>query len=163
MTSNPIGYAICRIGAIWAAVVGIGGVALEIATSLSSPIATESVSAYSIVMILIYFVLAFVLWHYAENISATRFPASDRAANARFDSDELVMVGMHLLGIYVLVMAVINIFQTETLTWLEYFGDTSSQSFVEMMSDRVVSMRVSNVVQVMIGIGLIIRGKRGLG
>jgi hypothetical protein len=73
-----------------------------------------------------------------------------------------VMVGMHLLGIYILVMAVINIFQTETLTWLQYFGDTSSQSFVEMMSDRAISMRVSNVVQVVIGIGLIIRGKRGL-
>ena len=162
MTSNPIGIAICRIGAIWATIVGIGGIVLEIATLLTSRVAAESMSAYSIVMILIYFVLAFVLWHYAENISATQYPASDRVTDGRFDSGELVMVGMQLLGIYILVMAVINIFQTETLTWLEYFGDTSSESFVEMMSDRAVSMRVANVVQVVLGVGLIIRGKRGL-
>ena len=72
------------------------------------------------------------------------------------------MIGMNLLGIYILVMAVIKIFQTETLTWLEYYGDNRGESFVEMMSDRAISMRVSNVVQVLLGIALIIRGKRGL-
>ena len=162
MTSNPIGIVICRIGAIWAVIVGIGGVGLEFATLLNSPSAADSVSAYSIVMILIYFVLAFVLWHYAESISSTRFPTPDRSTVGSFDSSELVMIGVHLLGIYILVMAVINIFQTETLTWLEYYGDSSSESFVEMMSARAVSMRVSNAVQAILGIALIIRGKKGL-
>lgn len=162
MTSNPMGIVICRIGAIWAAIVGIGGVGLEIATLLISPLAAESLSAYSVVMILIYFVLAFVLWHYAESISSTRFPTPDRATDGPSDSGELVMIGVHLLGIYILVMAVINIFQTETLTWLEYYGDSSSESLIEMMSARVVSIRVSNAVQVMLGIALIIRGKKGL-
>lgn len=162
MTSNPIGIVICRIGAIWAAIVGIGGVGLEIATLLTSPLAADSLSAYSIVMVLIYFVLAFVLWHYAESISSTRFPTADRVTDGPFDSGELVMIGTHLLGIYILVMGVISTFQTETLTWLEYYGDISSESFVDRMSAHAVSLRVSNALQIMLGIALIIRGKKGL-
>lgn len=162
MTSNPIGIVICRIGAIWAAIVGVGGVGLEIATLLTSPSAADSLSAYSVAMILIYFVLAFVLWHYAESIASTRFSTPNRAIDGSFDSGELLMIGVQLLGIYILVMAVINIFQTETLTWLEYYGDSSSESLIDMMSARVVSMRISNGVQVLLGIALIIRGKKGL-
>ena len=161
MNSNPIGIVICRIGAIWLALSALGNVGNAI-TTLSTYTELDAFIVMSLISILATFATAFILWHYAESISSTRFPTPDLATGNRVDSSQLVMIGTHLLGIYILVLGIISLVEIETIAWMQSSMYERSESFRETMSAHLVGGRVSSALQIVLGFALLIRGKRGL-
>jgi len=162
MASNPIGIVICRIAAIWLSVTGLVGIAPVISALLDTRVQVDSFFVYAIVSVLVPLISAFVLWHYAEGISSTRFGTIDPALGNGAEPRDLLMVGTQLLGIWVLVSGIVAVTQTETVAWMQgrLFED------IEMLDDRLaphtIGARVSNAVRIVLGLGLIVVGSQGL-
>lgn len=107
-------------------------------------------------------VVAFLLWIYADRISYIPFAAPRPATIGDFDSEELVGVGTHLIGIYVLAFGIISMFSTEALTLAQSSWFSDNEKIAETMSAHTISRRVSYVVQIIVGLALLIRGRKRL-
>lgn len=161
MTNNPVGFVICRIGAIF--------VATSAFTSLGymmEPLLSGSADLGSFLMFALItlgpLVAAFFLWMYADRISYIPFAAPRPATIGDFNSEELIGIGTHLMGIYVLAFGVISMFSTEALTLAQSSWFSDNERIIERMSAHTISRRVSYVVQIVVGIALLIRGKKRL-
>ena len=160
MTSSPIGIVICRAGAVLLAVSAFRGLGFMIGPLLSGSGELEFFLMFA-VMLVAPLASAFVLWHYAEQISAMPLLAPRTATIGDLDADELVGVGTHLIGIYVLVFGVVTLFGTEALAWAQSGMYEDSDSLRETVSPHTFGNRISYAVQIVLGLALLIRGKKG--
>ena len=161
MTPNPIGVVICRVAAIWLAVSALGGIALVISTLVTNPGELDSLFTYSVVTALIPLISAFVFWHYAERISSFRLGSPGMTFDDSLDADVLLSTGIFLLRIWILAIGVINVFQIETVAWVQSALYQDNEIITDGLSPHTIGGRVSNAVQIAIGVGLIAWGRKG--
>lgn len=108
-------------------------------------------------------VAAALLWAYADQISHIPYAPQHPATISDFDSEELVGIGIHLIGIYVLVFGVISMTSTESLALMQSSLFKERESISVSVSAHTIGNRVSYVVQILLGYFLLKRGKRRLG
>ena len=153
---------ICRVGAILVAISAIGGLGLAVEAMLDEPIHAGFLIRFALVL-LAPLVVAILVWMYADQISHIPFAAPRPSTIGDFDSEELVNIGTHLIGIYIFVFGVISMFSSESLALAYSSMFSDNESLRERMSTHTFSNRVSYVVQIVLGLFLIVRGKRMLG
>ncbi len=161
MINNPVGFVICRIGAVLVAISAFNSLGF-----VMEPLLIGSVELSSFLMIALItlapLVAAFFLWVYADRISYIPFAAPRPAKMSDFNLEELVGVGMHLIGIYILAFGIISMFGSEALTLAQSLWFADRIEITERMAAHAISRRVSYVVQIVVGLVLVIRGKRRL-
>lgn len=162
INNNPIGFVICRVGAVLVAVSAIGGLGFVIEPMLDGSIDLGYLLKLAL-MLLAPFIVAIFLWAYADQISHIPFAAPRSSSIGDFDSEELVRIGTHLIGIYVLSFGVISMFGTESLALAQSSIFKDSETIRESVSARTISSRVSYAAQITLGVALILRGKGRLG
>ncbi len=104
-----------------------------------------------VLMTLVPLVAAFLLWAYADQISHIPFAPQRPATIGDFDSEELVGIGILLIGIYVLVFGVISMAGTESLALAQSSWFKDNDSVLESVSAHTIGNRVSYVVQIVLG------------
>ena len=114
-------------------------------------------------MTIVPLVAAFLLWAYADQISHIPFAPQRPSTMGDFDLEELLSVGIQLIGIYVLVYGVISMARTETIALAQSSMFRDSDSLLDTVSAHTIGNRVSYVVQIALGYALLKRGKRGFG
>ena len=162
INNNPIGFVICRVGAVLVAVSAIGGLGLAIEPMLDGSLDLGYLIRFAL-MLLAPFIVAILLWSYADQISHIPFAAPRPSIMGDFDPEELVRIGTQLIGIYVLSFGVISMFGTESLALAQSSIFKDSETIRESMSSRTISGRVTYAVQIILGVALILRGKRRIG
>ena len=163
MSGNPIGIVICRIGAILLVVSSVQSLGFVIMPLLNSPAEIGEFAVMSALMVLAPLVSAFFLAAYAENISSTRFDTSRTSIEDSLGPAELISIGMYLIGIYVLVFGLISMFQTEAVNFAQSSMFEDNERISSSMSAHTIGGRVRFVVQILLGLALMVRGRKGLG
>ena len=153
---------VCRVGAVLVVTSAFNGLGFMIEPLLSGSAELGFFLMFAL-MTVVPLVAAFFLWAYADQISHIPFAPQRPATIGDFEFEELVSVGIHLIGIYVLVFGVISMAYTESLALAQSSRFTDNDSLSDVVSPHTIGNRISYVVQIVLGYILLRRGKRGVG
>ena len=160
INNNPVGFVICRVGAVLVATSAFNGLGFMIEPLLGGSVDLSFLLMF-VLMTLVPLVAAFFLWASADKISHIPF-APQRPTNiGDFDTEELASIGIHLIGIYVLVFGVISMAGTESLALAQSSWFKDNDSIRDSLSPHTIGNRISYVVQIGLGYFLLKRGKKG--
>lgn len=152
---------ICRVGAVLVAVSAFNSLGYVTEPLLSGSLDLGYLLMFGLIT-LGPLVAAFFLWVYADRISHIPFAAPRPTTMGDFNLEELVGVGMHLIGIYILAFGIISMFGSEALSLAQSSWFSDHAEMTERMAAHTISRRVSYVVQIVVGLVLLIRGKKRL-
>ncbi len=108
-------------------------------------------------------VAASFLWVYADRISHIPYAPQRPSTVGDFELEELLSVGIQLIGIYVLVFGVISMARTEALALAQSSMVEDYDSLRDNVMAHTIGNRVSYVVQIVLGYVVVKLGKRGPG
>ena len=160
MEVNPIGVVICRIGAVFLAVSAVRGLGFVIAPLLNPSGAGLEFWLMLGLMVLAPFVTAFLIWGYAEQISSVPVISAHMPKIESLSPQILVQIGTYLIGVYVLVFGVVSAFESEATAWAQSNMFRDSEITRDTLSPHTIGNRVSYFAQIVIGLALLILGKR---
>ena len=159
MNAMTISFVLVRLAAIFLFVRAVQG--LSTFSYLLS--GDEKVATFAVITVVFMVILpaavAIVLWIHPEKVTGAQ--ASDRKSEGPISAHQLLMIGVTLLGLYLAVYGVVDLFRIEANQVLQQqlTGDASLRD--EARHRAVVISRIGYGIQLAIGMLLIV-GRGGL-
>lgn len=160
INNNPVGFVVCRVGAVLVATSAFNGLGFMIEPLLGGSADLRFFLMF-VLMTLVPLVAAFLLWAYSDQISHIPFAPQRPTTIGDFSAEELLSIGIHLIGIYILVFGVISMAGTESLALAQSSWFSDNESIRQSVSAHTIGNRISYAVQIGLGYFLLMRGKRG--
>lgn len=100
------------------------------------------------------------LWVFADRISSVADQVETEEPQQPLAGVDLVRIGTALIGIYVLVLGVISAANVEVATLARPDLDDSYQTMLDEHDARMIGLRISYLVQIVIGLALVFGRER---
>ena len=104
--------------------------------------------------------VAFVLWKFPNLVIGSFAPLNQETPGKAITADELLLIGVSLLGLYTLVFGIIDLLFFEAIR----FGERAMARAADYeipLTPQTISGRITNVVQILFGVGLL-AGRHGI-
>ena len=159
MNAMTISFVLVRLAAAFLFVRGVQGL-----SAFSYLLTGDAQIANFAVVTLVFSVIlptaiAIILWLHPEKVTGAQrqSPRDEMPMNA----GQIMMIGITLLGLYVLVYGLVDLFQIETTQLMQRQMAAANNLPNEVLEQHVIISRVTYGVQIVLGICLMF-GRRGL-
>jgi len=159
MNAMTVSFVLVRLAAAFLFVRGV-----EQLASYSYLLAWDSQAPGFALMTLVFGVfmpigIAIILWLYPEKVTGAQIVSTKN--EEAVSSSAVLMIGITLLGLYVFVYGVVDLFRIETLQMLQSGMATNLDLPNEVMNSQAIANRVTYAVKIVLGLCLIL-GRSGL-
>jgi len=159
MNAMTVSFVLVRLAAAFLFVRGVQGLA-----SYSYLLtADKQLAAFAIVTLLFSVVLpigiAIILWMHPEKVTGAQVTTTK--SDDPMSAEAILMIGITLLGLYVFVYGVVDLFQTEAFQMLRSKVAANLDLPNEVVGRQAIADRVMYIVQIALGLALIF-GRNGL-
>ena len=157
MSEKRIDVVVVKIGAVIIVMLALQHLSSYLnwmATSSEWPAATFAIIAFSFILPVI---MAAILWFFPATIVGTLSQVKESAESPVYSPELILMIGISLIGLFVLVSGVLDIIFWES-TWQIV---QQSEARNDPVSPQKLASRVTNIARLLIGFGLLF-GRRAI-
>jgi hypothetical protein len=159
MNAMTVSFVLVRLAAAFLFVRGIQGL-----TAYSYLLTGDSPAPSFAIVTLLFGVMlpigiAIVLWLHPEKVTGAQIVSAK--SEEALSASAILMIGITLLGLYVVVYGVVDLFYFEAMQYAQSRATDEMNLPNEAMSAQVVASRVTNFVKILLGVCLIL-GRNGL-
>lgn len=105
--------------------------------------------------------ISWALWRFPKSIVGSLYSGDDKVLEKSEDTGRTLLVGISLLGVYTLVFGIIDLVYFEAHRFAEYRLTDYADYFDYPILPQTVAGRITNIVQIVIGI-VLIYGRNGI-
>ena len=159
--STKTDIALTKLGAVFIIVLALHNLAYYISFMMGS---AEYVKIAIVVFCLIFVLpaaIAYVLWRFPNMVTGTLYSDREKETGQSNYTDMALLIGVSLIGLYTLVFGVIDLvyFEAHRYAELQLAKDASFPDYPVL--PETVAGRVTNILQVILGI-ILIYGRKGI-
>jgi len=153
--TSEIGFAFCRIVSVYFFVAAVRGVSW---ISLKAFLITGDFSDFFLGLLFTSApaaVAGVLLWHYSDRIA--KIPEKPDAAemSTQLPTDKLLQVGVFLVGLYAVLIGLAEAIDIEAIDWMARSKPDVDSDYQARALIRNWTRRAGNLVQILLGVGLI--------
>jgi len=159
MNALTISFVLVRLAAVFLFVRAIQGLAtFSFVLTGDSQIATFGAVTLTF-MVLLPGTIALVLWIYPEKVTGAQ--QTSAKSEGSISAEQILMLGISLIGIYMAVYGIVELVQIETAHGLQWHLADEAGLPHERLDDGLIAKRAASFAQVFMAFGLLL-GRRGL-
>ena len=159
MNAMTVSFVLVRLAAAFLFVRGIQGL-----TAYSYLLTGDSPAPSFAIVTLVFGVMlpigiAIILWLHPEKVTGAQIVSAK--SEEALSASAILMIGITLLGLYVVVYGVVDLFHFEAMQYVQSKATDEMNLPNEAMNAQAVASRVANFVKILLGVCLIL-GRNGL-
>ena len=163
MISRDIGIVICRVGSVLLLVQAIQGVVYSLNSFEQSGLGITDFLTTASIIVAGPVIGALALWFLARRICSlgpSQLSSNSNTEELSIRKPDIIAAGTYLLGVYVLIFAVVDAVQIASLSMYPRLYADMAELVDQVPNPHGFSRQAGNAAQIILGIGLIIVGRR---
>jgi hypothetical protein len=155
MITSEIGFVLCRIASVYFFVAAVRGVSW---ISLKAFLITGDLSDFALGLLLTSApaaIAGILLWRYSDRIA--RIPEKPQRVEepVRIPTDKLLEISVFFVGLYAVLIGLVDAIDIEAIDWMARSKPDVDSDYQEQALIRNWTRRVANLLQIILGVGLI--------